>query len=332
MRGYHFVPSILIKRWVRMCLAVIMAFVALNVVAYRHAWRMTHFSNAATRTSSPEKLSAFGKLSVLVTGVTLPRPELSAISVEHRVVTFHTADGIQLEAWDIPVAEPRGVALMFHGYAVSKSAMLGEAEVFRGLGLRTVLVDLRGSGGSDGDVTTLGWCESADVAAAVSWARGEWPEQPLILYGQSLGAAAILRAMAVDGMRADGIILECPYDRLLTTVGNRYHAMHLPAFPFAQLLVFWGGVQHGFNAFRLNPVDYAASVTCPALVIGGERDLWALPDEVRRVADALGGTTQCHIFEHTGHGGYGQNEGGIYRDIMSKWLDALLSSLGPTDS
>jgi alpha-beta hydrolase superfamily lysophospholipase len=301
-------------------------FVALNLIAYRHAWKMTHYAEQGVRTVSPDKLTTLKKLSVLVTGVTIPRPEsLPAVDDEH-VVTLLTADGLKLEAWDIPATEQRGVVLMFHGYAVSKSAMQPEAALFRELGMRTVMVDFRGSGGSDGDATTLGWSESADVLAAVNWARNKWPDQRLIVYGQSLGAAAILRAVATEELNLDGMILESPYDTLLTTVGNRYHTMRLPAFPFAHLLVFWGGVQHGFNAFRLNPVAYAPHVKCPALVIGGEHDPWAQPDEVRRVASALGGTTECHIFEHAGHGGYGQNENGRYRDIVGNWLDALLSS------
>jgi uncharacterized protein len=37
-------------------------------------------------------------------------------------------------------------------------------------------------------------------------------------------------------------------------------ALHIPPFPLAELIIFWGGVQHGFNAFAHNPVTYAAQV------------------------------------------------------------------------
>jgi hypothetical protein len=315
----------------KLLLSAMAIFAALNIVACRHAWKMTHFAEQGARTASPEKLTLLGKLSVLATGVTIPRPKSPVVVGVDRVVTLQTADNLKLEAWDIPTPDQRAVMLMFHGYAVSKSAMTHEAALFRELGLRTVLVDFRGSGGSDGSATTLGWSEAADVVAAVNWARNTWPDQRLIVYGQSLGAAAILRATAANSLTVDGMILESPYDRLLTTVGNRYDAMRLPAFPFAHLLVFWGGVQHGFNGFRLNPVDDAPQVKCPALVIGGQFDAWAQPDEVRRVADALGGATECHIFEHAGHGGYAQAETGRYREIVATWLDARLA-LPPTTS
>ncbi|HUI07333.1 MAG TPA: alpha/beta fold hydrolase [Verrucomicrobiae bacterium] len=302
-------------------------FAALNSIAYHHAWRMTHFVPAGSRTESPQRLSLLGKLVVLSQGVEIPKPEVGVVQPDFpqpaRTVTFRARDGVKLEAWDIPAAPERGVVAMFHGYADSRQSLLGEARVLHDLSWRTVLVDFRGSGGSEGLMTTLGWCEAEDVAAAASWARREWPGEHLLLFGQSMGAAAVLRAIAKEGVTADGIILECPFDKLLTTVGHRYHWMGLPAFPFAELLVFWGGVQHGFNAFEHNPVSYAAAVTCPALVLDGAHDPWVMPAEARRVAAALRGPTQCHIFRDGGHGGYWRDVAGEYRKVIGEWVAAI---------
>lgn len=231
------------RRLVKVFLAVLALFVLLNVVAYRHAYRMTHFVPAGTKTKSPEKLSLPAKMWTLLRGVEIPKPVVGPVKAEFpqpaRTVNFVTRDGVKLEAWDIPASKEKGVAVMFHGYAVSRSALLGEARVLHELGWRTVLVDFRGSGGSEGDATTLGWREAMDVTAATSWTRREWPGVPVILYGQSMGAVAVLRAIATEGVKADGIILACPFDTLVHTVAHRYQAMGLPWFPFTQMLVFW---------------------------------------------------------------------------------------------
>ncbi len=316
------------RRLLVLCLAALALFIALNAVAYRHAWRMTHFLSTGSRTPSPQTLSLPGRIAVLFRGVEIPKPGVSVVPGKYpqpsRTVRFVARDGVNLEAWDIPApTNEQGVAVLFHGYAVSRSALLGEAQVLHGLGWRTVLVDFRGSGGSDGMVTTLGWLEARDVAAATAWARNEWSRERLILYGQSMGAAAVLRAMATENVTADGIILECPFDRMLTTVGHRYQLTGLPAFPFARLLVFWGGVQNGFNAFAHNPVVYARAVSCPALVLDGEHDPWVLPDEARRVAAAMRGPTQCHIFQDGGHGGYWWDAAEEYRRTVGEWVAAL---------
>jgi pimeloyl-ACP methyl ester carboxylesterase len=321
-----------VKRWrLKLGLLVgLLLFLALNVMAFFQAWRMTHFCASGKRTNSPVELSVFEKVMVLMGGVSIPRPECGPIGPEfpqpRRTVHFSTRDGVNLEAWVIPSHDERVVAVLFHGHASAKSGVLGEARVLRDLGVRTVLVDFRGSGGSDGMDTTLGWRESADVAAAAAWTRGQWPDKQLVLYGVSMGAAAVLRAIAVEGVRPDGVVLECPFDNLLTTVGHRNQEMGLPTFPIAQLLLFWGGVQHGFNAFAHNPAEYARSVTCPSLVIDGENDPWVKPAEARRVASAMRGPTQCRIFTGGKHGGFWWDMADDYRKTVAEWLETLPTS------
>lgn len=308
----------------RLVFILVAGFVAFNTVAFRHAWLMTHFVPAGTRTKSPEKLSVLNKLGVLVRGVEIPKPEDGPAPAGARTVKLVTSDGVKLEAWDIPAESERGVVVMFHGYAVSRSALIGEARLFHELGWRTLLVDHRGSGKSDGLVTTLGWREAKDVAAAMSWARGEWPGARLILFGQSMGAVAALRAIATEGVQPDGLIVECPFDTLLHTVGHRYHVMGLPAFPFAELLVFWGGLQHGFNGFAHRPVEYARSVRCPALALDGERDLWVMPNEACRVAAAMNG--ECRIFRQGSHAGYWSDVPEEYRTTLNDWLSQRIGT------
>ena len=102
-----------------------------------------------------------------------------------------------------------------------------------------------------------------------------------------MGGAAVLRAIAVKGVKPDAIIIEATFDSLLNTGRNRFHSMGLPGSPFAELLLFWGSVQQGFNLFSHNPVDYGGSVNCPALVLHGEKDERTTIDEARRIAAAL---------------------------------------------
>ena len=317
---------------IRLGLAVLALFLVLNLVAYRHAWRMTHFVSVGVRTTTPEKLSAWEKVKTLLLGVVVPRAVVDEVRAEFpqpsRTIRFNARDGSKLAAWDIPAAagHERGVMVMFPGYAASRSSLLGEARVLHDLGWSTILVDFRGSGEADRSVTTLGWHEAMDVAAAMNWARHEWPAAKLILYGQSMGAAAVLRAVATEGVTPDGIVVEAPFDTLLTTVGHRYRAMGLPSFPFAQLLLFWGCVQNDFSAFALEPVKYAAAVNCPALVLGGEHDPWVKPAEARRVGAAMRGPTECHIFQDGGHCGFWWDVPEEYRRVVSEWLTQTESS------
>ena len=286
-------------------LVVLLGFLVLNGLAWRQAWVMTHYAPAGQRTPAIEALSRREKLRAVALGVTVPRPQNRHtphdLGLAYEVRHVRLPDDGVLETWVLPHPQPRGVALMFPGYASSKDSLLAPAAALHDLAYTVVLVDFRGVGGSTGADTTLGAREAADVVAVFADAQQTWPERPLVLYGVSMGSAALLRAIATAGLRPAALILESPFDRLLGTVETRFHAMGLPAFPAAELLVFWGSVQQGNNGFAHNPVDYARAVDCPALVLHGERDPRATTGQALAVFERLGGEKEFVRFPAAGH-------------------------------
>ncbi len=292
-------------RWRTAAIITFAGFALLNAWAYRHAWAMTHYSSGGVSTIRPEEMSVFGRARVLLTGVNLPRPangkSPSEVGLPFETHRVGVPDGVEIEAWYVPHSDARASVAMFHGYGTSKSKLLPEARAFHDFGCAVLLIDFRGSGGSTGNTTTLGVFEAADVASASDLARRLVPEKPVILYGRSMGGVAILRAIAHEGVSPAGIVIECPFDRLLGTVGHRFTAMGLPSFPCAELLVFWGGMQHGMNGFSHNPRDYAARVTCPALLMHGADDKRVSVAEVEAVYANLVGEKQLDVFPGVGH-------------------------------
>ena len=266
---------------------------------------MTHFVDRGEKTAKPESLTALQKTKVLFCGVRVPKPRNSD-NPANRGMPFSThrfvgSSSIDYEAWHIPCADSRGLCVLFHGYANCKSSLLPEAQAFRELGYETFLVDFRGCGGSGGRVTTIGFHEADDVAVAVEYVRRELTEEPPILFGRSMGAVAILRAVSSSGLKPRAVIIECPFDRLLSTTKNRFSTMGIPSFPCAQLLVFWGGVQHGFSGFRHNSVEYASQVHCPVLLLNGEQDPRVTKEQATAVIKNLRGEKQLVLFEGVGH-------------------------------
>lgn len=311
-------------RKLSLCLVIALLLAALNLVAFNHTHAMTHFREGGSRTGKPETLSIFQKLKVLFLGVKIPRPtnhaDPSRYKLPFQTCKFRGKDGIKLEAWHIPHSEARGLVLLLHGYAACKANVLAEARAFHELGFATVLLDQRGSGGSAGDETTIGVYEADDVAAVVQILQADHPDLPLILYGQSMGSVAILRAISMHGVQAKAVIVECPFDRLLSTVENRFSAMGLPAFPCAQLLVFWGGVQHGFDGFQHNPVEYAQAVRCPVLFMHGEHDPRVTSAQAHAIFDNLAGAKEFELFPEVGHQSYLAAKPELWQRRVSEFL------------
>jgi uncharacterized protein len=319
-----------IKTWrIFLVLALLLfaGFAALNMLAYRHAQAMLHYAAGGTRTDKPEALSSLSKLRVLFSGVHLPRPEderpPSVLATNAYALTIDAPGGIQLSAW---YAKPRNfvpLVIFFHGYGTDKTRLLLEAKQILAMGLSVMLVDFRGSGGSSESYTTLGALEAEDVAAAVQFARNHLPQgsPEIILYGQSMGSAAILRAIHEYDVQPAGVILESVFASMLGTVRNRFDAMGVPSFPAAELLVFWGGRQFGFNGFAHNPVDYAKSLECHALFLHGADDPRATLAEGRRVFDAAPSRwKQFVVFENVGHDSYAAQHPDQWRDAIRPFL------------
>jgi alpha-beta hydrolase superfamily lysophospholipase len=273
-----------------LCHFALIVFLILNILSYVGAYVLTHFS-------TPEDWR-----------LGLPKPSSSQlpanIGLEYVTQRIPIHQTEWLETWFIPAqtSVSSGTVLLFPGNAGSKAKqLLAPAQVFHRLGYDTLLVDFRGVGGSSGNTTTLGVREAKDVALSMMYAQRSNFKRPFVLYGVSMGSAAILKAVAHEKVNPDAVILELPFARLLDAVRSRLRAIRVPTFLLAELLVFWGSIQHGFNGFTHNPVTYASQVKCPTLLLHGKLDKWTTMAEIEQIFQNLRGSKQLVIFPNTGH-------------------------------
>ena len=300
-----------IYRWLISILALLVAGVTLlNVLAYNHARDMMQFTSNGTPTGKPEELSLWTRIQVLLIGIKVPRPNQERfpwdLAPGCRTLPINGPDSITLATWYCDQGKGTPLVILFHGYASDKTSLLREAKILIDLGPSVLLVDFRGSGGSSESYTTVGVREGDDVAAVVRYANENLSQvhTSTILFGQSMGAVAILRAVHEHAVAPDAVILEAVFDTMLNTVRNRFAALGVPSFPSAELLVFWGGWQADFWGFSHNPVDYAPSVLSPALFMHGAGDSRATIAEGRRVFEAVRGPKEFLEFATVGHEAY----------------------------
>ena len=316
------------KRFVRLSIAALLsAIITVNLLAFMQAKALTRFVESGDRTGRPEQLSVLDKIAVLLSGARIPRPtnrrtpaELGLAYETHRIPSGRS---ISLGAWALPGRSDQPVVALFHGYAASKSTLLGAARELHGLGYTALLADFYGSGDSSGTGTTVGVKEADDVFAVAEYSRRTWPNRKLVLYGFSMGGSAVLRAIAVNGVEAAGVIIEATFDSLLETARSRFVAMGLPASPFAELLLFWGGLQNGFNPFAHNPKDYARAVNVPVLILHGAADVRVPLHQVRNVAGAMQGNARLMVYQGVPHMPIVEAE----RQEWSRQVDEFLRSI-----
>jgi uncharacterized protein len=276
----------MLKRWLRWGL---IGVVGVNAIAATVAYTITHYR-------LPGQI-----------GLGPPKPINTKLPTEmglpYTTQKIPLRNRAWLETWKIPVqdGEPKGTVLLFPGSGGTKSQLLASAKVFHALNYDALLVDFQGVGGSSGNSKTVGMKEAQDVATVFNDVKRAKLNRPIVLYGVSMGSAAILRAIALKKVKPDAIILELPFVRFLDTVKRRFQVFHVPDFGLAELLVFWGSVQYGENAFAHNPITFAQQVHCPTLVLQGEQDQWTSVAEVKSLVKRLQGPSELVVFPKTGH-------------------------------
>lgn len=275
----------------------------MNFIAYFHAYKFTHFASSShLKTDSPHKLSFVDKVKTFCTGINNPRPTNKQYP-KQKFETVKLQSNKMIECWYIKADSSKGTIIIFHGFSGDKSSMLDTSDEFLKLGYNTFLVDFMGSGGSEGNQTTMGFFEADQVKTCYDFLKQQG-EQNICLYGTSMGAAAILKAIDKYFINPTSIILECPFGSMYETVCARFKAMNMPSFPMAGLLVFWGGIQNGFWAFGHNPANYAKSVHCPTLLLYGEKDLNVSRNEIDEIFEHLNGEKYLTTFPNAGHENY----------------------------
>ncbi len=313
-------------RWFGIALVVLS--VMFNALAYNHAKAMLCFTETGAKTQKPEELSFWTKARLLFVGVNIPRPTCpkhpQALAANCEALTIASQGNISLEAWYCNRGAETPLVIMFHGYMAEKTCLINDAQALLELGCSVLLVDFRGSGGSSESYTTIGIHEADDVAAAVNYAKALLPHSSTVLFGKSMGAVAILRAAHLKTVTPDAVILEAVFDTLLHTIQNRFAVMGAPAFPGAQLLMFWGGVQWNFNGFSHNPVDYAPSLTCPSLFMHGNDDPRAKLSEGQSVFSAAPEPKTLKVYNGVAHESYISSYPDVWRETVRKFLESIV--------
>lgn len=307
--------------WIKRSIwSAVTLFVLINVLAAFHAYSFTHFSDSIETRTSLEKQGFWSKVETVLTGVDNPK-SLNNIVPEVPYEIINIGGEYPTECWLIRADSSVGTVVICHGYGGCKSSMLDKADEFRAMNYSVLLPDFMGSGGSPGNQCTIGFFEAEQVKACCNYlqARGE---ENVVLFGTSMGAVAIMKALSENELAVSSAIIECPFGSMYATTVARFDMIGIPAFPMAGLLVFWGGVENGFWAFGHNPTEYAKNIKVPVLLMYGEKDPKVSRGEIDEIYANLSGPKELVTFSQAGHENY-------LNQYRPQWLSAVHTFLMP---
>lgn len=320
-RSSHKIASYLrLLGWV-----LLVQFILINICASFYAYKLTHvYDDPALRNSKPSK-NILIKTWRLFTG---PRQAKSVITetpaFTFDTVTLKTAKGILIDAWYSKTdSASKGTVILFHGVTANKGMIIQEAAEFRLLGYDVMLVDYRAHGNSSGYTTTIGIREPEELKLAFDFivAKGE---KTVFLWGNSMGAVVVAKAIADYGLKPTGVILEMPFGSLQAHLQGRARALGFQGFPekpFGFFVTMWMGIERGFNGFKHRTTAYVTKMSCPVLLQWGALDNYVHKSETDNIYNAIASSNKkLVVYDRAGHESLLQNDPLKWRIEMEHFL------------
>jgi pimeloyl-ACP methyl ester carboxylesterase len=230
-------------------------------------------------------------------------PPPSANGWSYRDISFKDDAGLTLRGWWIPGTRAETI-VMVHGWTSSRREPLSRSDYLHAAGYNLLVFDLRGHGQSDGNYTTLGSQEPADVRAAVSLARTE-SSGPIALFGYSMGGASVIEEAARDsGISA--VVEDSAFDTTANLLSVYFtQRTSMPAMPFGRMMLALGQIDLHIDLGAVRPVDAAGELIHPLLAIVGGADTLVPPVEGMNIYNAARGPKQLLFIAKARHvGGY----------------------------
>lgn len=247
-------------------------------------------------------------------------PDLAA-----RRITIPLDGEATVAGWYTSGKPDAGAVLLLHGIKSNRKSQIERIRVFAAEGYSVLAIDLPSHGESTGSHVTFGHDESRAVIAAVTYLRSQNPTARIGVVGQSLGGASA--ALAGRDLDADAVVLEAVFGDIETATANRLHNyLGFAGDLAAPLLVTAAGWRLALSPDDLAPARAIANVKGAVMIIAGEADIRATPQDGRRIFDATHEPKEFWLVPAAGHLDYLRFAPDAYRAHVLPFLRRHLAA------
>jgi pimeloyl-ACP methyl ester carboxylesterase len=211
--------------------------------------------------------------------------------------------GYKIHTLWVPNAASKQTVILVHGITYTLWGSVKYMPLFWNRGFNVLLIDNRYHGKSGGPNCTFGFRERWDVKACVDWVCEQTGQDSIVgLHGESMGAAIVLQAAAVD-RRLRFVIADCAPADLSEELETRLSQDHkLPVWLFVPIASLVTRLRAGFWFSQVSPIHDIARVEVPILFVHGQDDDYVSPQMAQRLYDAkVNGLRRLYLAPHATH-------------------------------
>lgn len=233
----------------------------------------------------------------------LATPEDIGLSFED--LTLTTEDGVRIHGWYVPFDGSRKTLLWFHGNAGNIGNRVDLlSRLHRNLKINILIIDYRGYGKSEGEISEEGTRRDARAAYDYLMGRPDVDPRKVLVFGRSLGAA-----VAVDlatEIEFGGLILEAPFASVKAMAKESF-----PWFPSRLLKI------------QYDNLSKIRKVHLPLLILHGDRDAVVPYRQGQSVFEAANEPKRFYTITNAGHNDSYIIGGQAYYQAMMQFIEEI---------
>ena len=220
------------------------------------------------------------------------------LGVPHEEVSFRTEDGLLLGGWWFPSSEAKRTVIALHGHRGARHHCVGIAAAMWRRGANVLLFDHCGRGSSEGERISLGYFETMDTFAAVSYALSRAPNVPLGLIGYSMGGAVAVISAARDD-RVGAVVADSPFaserELVRALLRRQIGPLYRPVATLSERLL-------PYDPGKIEPLREVANIAPRAtFFIHGVLDKTCDPEDSVRLYEVAREPKELWLLEGAGH-------------------------------
>jgi uncharacterized protein len=257
----------------------------------------------------------------------------ASLGIPYQRFTIKAADNVKLHGWYVPPPEgvgARAVVIVSHGYYGNRETMLPYLRFLHRAGYAAVLYDFRAHGWSGGRMASFGCQETLDLDAAIAWVqdRDELRDLPLVLLGESMGAAVSLMA-AAEHPEVRCVVADSSFSRFDSAVEGRIRLSLGPVAPIVTPPARRIGERMlGVRCEEIAPVEALSRIAPrPVFLIHGLKDRLIVPENSRQLHAASPENTTLWEIPNAAHVMSVYVAGDEYAERVLDFLERSLQTL-----
>ena len=237
-------------------------------------------------------------------------------------IHIRSKDDLLLDGYWMHTTNPTAVVILVHGIGSHKEQFLNFSRELAEQGIESVAFDIRAHGRSQGDYVTYGYHEKYDISSIIDYIKSRSPLTKVGVFGNSLGGAVSLQAMAIDKRIKFGIIestfadleqIVFDYQRNMT---DGYGLQSLTNYALHR-----AGKIADFNPREVKPMESAKSIDQPVLLIHGSDDKRISLDNAHMIFNSLATKDkELYVVDGGSHTNLGRAGGLSYHNKIDAFL------------